>query len=61
VTRILVAPAPAADLERLVVTHSLPAGTLARVRTSIEPLQTSPFSELRLLTGLGVGGCGGAC
>jgi plasmid stabilization system protein ParE len=43
VARVLVAPAAAADLERLIVTHSLPADTLARVRRSIEPLANFPL------------------
>ncbi len=41
--RVLVAPAAAADLERLIVTHSLPADTPARVRRSIEPLANFPL------------------
>jgi ParE toxin of type II toxin-antitoxin system, parDE len=43
VTRVLVAPAAPADLERLIVTHSLPANTLARVAKSIEPLEQFPL------------------
>jgi len=43
VARVLVAPAAAADLERLIVTHSLPADTPARVRRSIEPLANFPL------------------
>jgi plasmid stabilization system protein ParE len=42
-SRILVAPAAASDLERLIVTHSLPADTPARVRKSIEPLKDFPL------------------
>ena len=41
--RVLVAPAAAADLDRLVVTHSLPADTRSRVRRSIEPLANFPL------------------
>ena len=41
--RVLVAPAAAADLERLILTQSLPADTMARVRRSIEPLATFPL------------------
>jgi len=43
VTRILAAPAAAADLERLIITHSLPADTPARARASIEPLADFPL------------------
>jgi Plasmid stabilisation system protein. len=43
VARVLVAPAAAADLERLIVTHSLPADTPARVRRSIAPLANFPL------------------
>jgi len=42
-TRTLVAPAAAADLERLISTHRLPANTLARVHRSIEPLADFPL------------------
>ena len=42
-TRVIVAPAAAADLERLIVTHSLPANTLARVAKAIEPLEQFPL------------------
>ena len=42
-TRVLVAPAAAADLERLVSTHFLPADTLTRVYGSIEPLADFPL------------------
>jgi len=43
VTRVLVAPAATADLQRLTVTHSLPADTSLRVRRSIDPLATFPL------------------
>jgi hypothetical protein len=43
VARVLVAPGAASDLERLIVTHSLPADTPARVRRSIEPLANFPL------------------
>jgi hypothetical protein len=43
VTRVLVAPAAATDLEGLVVTQSLPTDTLARVAKSIEPLVRFPL------------------
>jgi hypothetical protein len=43
VTRVLVAPAAATDLERLMVTHSLPLDTFARVSKSIEPLAQLPL------------------
>lgn len=35
-SRVLVAPAAAADLARLITTHSLPADTPSRLRRSIE-------------------------
>ena len=41
--RILVAPAAAADLTRMISTHSLPTDTRARVRRSIEPLARFPM------------------
>ncbi len=40
---VLVAPAVATDLARMIVTHSLPADTRARVRRSIEPLARFPL------------------
>jgi hypothetical protein len=43
VTRVLVAPEAAADLARLITTHSLPADTPSRVRRSIEPLAQFPL------------------
>jgi hypothetical protein len=43
VTLVLVAPTAVADLERLLVTHSLPADTLARVGASIAPLADFPL------------------
>ena len=42
-TRVLVAPAAATDLARLIATHSLPADTQSRVRRSIEPLVHFPL------------------
>jgi len=42
-TRILVAPAATADLERLILTHSLPPDTLGRVYRSIRPLADFPL------------------
>ena len=42
-SRVLVAPAAAADLARLITTHSLPADTPSRVRRSIEPLARFPL------------------
>ncbi len=41
--RVLVAPGAAADLARMIATHSLPADTQARVRRSIEPLGQFPL------------------
>jgi hypothetical protein len=43
VTRVLIAPGAAADLARLITTHSLPADTPSRVRRSIEPLAHFPL------------------
>jgi hypothetical protein len=43
VARVLVAPAAADDLARMIATHSLPADTTARVRHSIEPLRRFPL------------------
>jgi plasmid stabilization system protein ParE len=42
-TRVLVAPAAAADLTRMIATHSLPSDTAERVRRSIEPLGQFPL------------------
>jgi plasmid stabilization system protein ParE len=47
-TVVLAAPA-LADLERLIVTHSLPATTRGRVRTSLEPLASFPLIGSRLV------------
>lgn len=41
--RVLVAPAAAADLQRLIATHSLPADTKIRVRRSLQPLERFPL------------------
>lgn len=41
--RILVSPAAADDLERMIVTYSLPADSRGRVRRSIEPLERFPL------------------
>jgi plasmid stabilization system protein ParE len=43
VTRVLVAPAAADDLARMIATHSLAADTPARVRHSIRPLGRFPL------------------
>jgi hypothetical protein len=43
VARVLVAPAAADDLARMIATHSLPADTPAHVRRSIEPLGQLPL------------------
>ena len=42
-SRVLFAPTAAADLARLITTHSLPADTPSRVRRSIEPLARFPL------------------
>lgn len=58
--RVLVTPAAVEDLERLIVTHSLPADTKERVRRSLRPLTQFPllgaplegrWSEFRFLLG----------
>ena len=41
--RVEIAQAAADDLRRLILTHSLPPDTPARVRTSLEPLRTFPL------------------
>jgi len=48
VARVVVTPAALDDLERLIRTHSLPAGTKERVRQSLRPLELFPLlgSEL---------------
>jgi hypothetical protein len=43
VARILVSPTAAADLERMIATHSLPVDTRSRVRRSLEPLSHFPL------------------
>jgi hypothetical protein len=43
VARVAVAPAAAADLERLFKTHSLPEDANARVRRSLAPLMEFPL------------------
>lgn len=42
-SHVLIAPEAAADLARLIATHSLPADTPSRVRRSIEPLARFPL------------------
>jgi hypothetical protein len=43
VARVIVAPAAAADLERMIATHSLPGDTRARFRRAVEPLTRFPL------------------
>jgi plasmid stabilization system protein ParE len=43
VARVVVAESARADLNALVLSHSLPASTRARVRTSLRPLATFPL------------------
>jgi plasmid stabilization system protein ParE len=43
VPRVELSPAAEEDLERLIVTHSLPADTKQRVRRSLAPLERFPF------------------
>jgi plasmid stabilization system protein ParE len=40
---VVVTPAAQRDLERLILTHSLPASTHDRVRRSLRPLQQFPM------------------
>ncbi|HET7647349.1 MAG TPA: type II toxin-antitoxin system RelE/ParE family toxin [Gaiellaceae bacterium] len=40
--RVIVTPEAIAALERLIVSHSLPADTRGRFRRSLEPLETFP-------------------
>jgi plasmid stabilization system protein ParE len=40
--RLSIATAAAEDLDRLILTHSLPADTRARVQRSLQPLQRFP-------------------
>jgi len=42
VARVIVTPTAVDDLDRLVLTHSLPADTRARVRRSLEPCARFP-------------------
>jgi hypothetical protein len=41
--RVMVVPAAADDLARLIATHSLPEDTRQRVRRSLDPLSTFPL------------------
>jgi hypothetical protein len=43
VARVLVSPGAIDDLGRMIVTHSLPTETRARVRRSIQPLARFPL------------------
>jgi plasmid stabilization system protein ParE len=43
VARVLVSPAAATDLERMIATHSLPSDTRPRVRRALEPLARFPL------------------
>jgi hypothetical protein len=43
VARIVVVPAAVEDLERLILTHSLPADTKARFRRSVRPFGQFPL------------------
>ena len=42
-TRVELAAAAAEDLDRLIVTHSLPANTKARLQRSLRPLERFPL------------------
>jgi len=44
--RVVVTPEATAALDRLIVSHSLPADTQARFRRSIRPLETFPLSAV---------------
>jgi plasmid stabilization system protein ParE len=46
--RVVVVPAAAEDLARLVVTHSLPADTNERVKRSLRPLADFPLLGAQL-------------
>jgi plasmid stabilization system protein ParE len=41
--RVELAKAAVADLRRIILTHSLPPDTTARVRASLQPLRTFPL------------------
>jgi len=43
VALVVVTPAAAEDLDRLILTHSLPADTIERVRRSLQPLADYPL------------------
>jgi plasmid stabilization system protein ParE len=47
-TRVVVVPAAADDLARLIVTHSLPADTRERVKRSLRPLADFPLFGAQL-------------
>lgn len=47
-TRVVVVPAAAEDLARLIVTHSLPADTNERVKRSLRPLSDFPLLGAQL-------------
>ena len=47
-TRVVVVPAAAEDLARLIVTHSLPADTHERVKRSLRPLSDFPLLGAQL-------------
>jgi plasmid stabilization system protein ParE len=60
VARVELTAAAVEDLDRLVVTHSLPGDTRTRVRSSLEPLRgfphlgpelTGPWSGMRFILG----------
>jgi hypothetical protein len=46
--RVVVVPAAAEDLARLIVTHSLPADTTERVKRSLRPLAEFPLLGAQL-------------
>jgi plasmid stabilization system protein ParE len=49
VATVVLAEPALADLDRLIVTHSLPATTRGRVRASLEPLASFPLISSRLV------------
>ncbi len=49
VATVVLAEPALADLDRLIVTHSLPATTRSRVRTSLEPLASFPLIGSKLV------------
>jgi plasmid stabilization system protein ParE len=49
--RVIVTPEAVAALDRLIITHSLPADTMQRFRRSLEPLEAFPHLGRELVGG----------